>query len=337
MKIFIDVDNTILEHTSFYNKNTEGRIHSIFSYDPDSNKKAIKAMYEMAVCSDQTNIKKIIFRDNFYILTKRSNEVYEKYKRIRLAEILDITVEELLDLKDSKGRKKYIDIEQSVNKGKFVCDYFGFSDLSNCVLIDDYSQNLIEWEKEKGHSIKFHNEYNSCLHPIGGLVISNFKIFDITSDEMKIKNIVSCSTLKNQFEKEFPEINFINFLKVLKRDIVKRFSIESKIYETTKNSYSMFLKEYYSFIMEHNFTDIEEEFEKFVQKDKVNMIINPFNYDTTHMKELVKNREIITIGFSSTENSQPIRDIYFSVPESEYYDFKEQKILNIMALFRNLR
>ena len=41
MKYFIDVDNTILEHSGFYSIETEGRIHSSIGKFPSENENAI--------------------------------------------------------------------------------------------------------------------------------------------------------------------------------------------------------------------------------------------------------------------------------------------------------
>lgn len=42
MKIFIDVDNTVLEHTSSYNARTESRVHKTMGQNPTFNEDAIK-------------------------------------------------------------------------------------------------------------------------------------------------------------------------------------------------------------------------------------------------------------------------------------------------------
>lgn len=47
------------------------------------------------------------------------------------------------------------------NKGTIFIDTYKIKDLSKYTLIDDYTKNLIEWQKLGGKVIKYINEYNN--------------------------------------------------------------------------------------------------------------------------------------------------------------------------------
>ena len=89
MKIFIDVDNTILEHSHFYTKDVENRVHTAIAKNTEINYRAIKSMYDSSIASFPNQIRKLWREDSVYILTKYPNLEYDKYKQIRLAEPTD--------------------------------------------------------------------------------------------------------------------------------------------------------------------------------------------------------------------------------------------------------
>lgn len=47
------------------------------------------------------------------------------------------------------------------NKGNIFKDIYKVNDLSKYTLIDDYTKNLVEWQKLGGKVIKYINEYNN--------------------------------------------------------------------------------------------------------------------------------------------------------------------------------
>lgn len=47
------------------------------------------------------------------------------------------------------------------NKGNIFIDTYKINDLSKYTLIDDYTKNLVEWQKLGGNVIKYINEYNN--------------------------------------------------------------------------------------------------------------------------------------------------------------------------------
>ena len=65
MKLFIDVDNTIIEHYGFYSITTESRVHKSIGKFPMQNMEAIKYMYKTSVCRDPERIKKLF--DNEFL------------------------------------------------------------------------------------------------------------------------------------------------------------------------------------------------------------------------------------------------------------------------------
>ncbi|MGL4589365.1 MAG: hypothetical protein ACRCUP_03940 [Mycoplasmatales bacterium] len=343
MLFFLDVDNTILEHTSSYSNNTEGRIHNIFGHDPVTNEEAIKLMYEGSICSDSKVIKELLInQDNFYVLTKTNNKIYEKYKRIRIAKLLGITVEELENLSDSKNRKKYITIFEDEPKPITVKKIFNLTTLKDCVLVDDYSQNIIDWETEYGIGIKFHNEYNSPLHPTGGLVISNFKLLSHNIQEQNVQDLIIGTTLIYYFQKYLPSYPQINFLNLIQNDIEKRFDLENRVFENTKNSFTEFLTQYYYFISKHQPQILADSFKKHYNEHVNCVLVNPFTYQDSMFTSLLGHDNFLTIGFSSKEKTRVVRDIYISVPQTTYSDYTDQQVrrsvkhlLQLLNLYKN--
>lgn len=95
---------------------------------------------------------KVIDLNNIYIVSASPNEQADKDKQEWLSKYLkalpkeNITFTRLGQNKADYFMKKY-DLD---NK-----------DLSNYILIDDYTKNLIEWQKLGGKVLKYINEYNN--------------------------------------------------------------------------------------------------------------------------------------------------------------------------------
>ena len=95
-----------------------------------------------------------------------------------------------------------------------VKELFRVNKIENFLLIDDYSQNIIEWEDAGGIGIKYFNEYNSPQHPMNGVSISNFKLFG--NEKNKIHNNILLVGL-NKYKSNLIEKNLLahsNFTKV---------------------------------------------------------------------------------------------------------------------------
>ncbi len=333
MKIFIDVDNTILEHTTFYNSKTEGRLHKIFGIDPVSNETAIMRMYESSVCSDIESLKKIFKLDNVYILTKTANEIYEKYKRVRLAKLFNITVEELLDLKDSRGLPKYITVDLEVKKSTHLMNLFNIDSIHDCILIDDYSRNIIEWEDDGGIGIKFNNQYNTVFHPKGGLVISNFKLFTYLINGGRLNNMIVEPRISHYLKLCSAGYNVINYLDFTKHFVLERFEVNKNITENTRNDFSQFLNSCYSFIQEHNFKLLEDYMLENKSDEEFNLIINPFDYSSAFSK-ICKDGNVLTVAYSKNKDESRFRDVYISVPTELYDENSYETIKNSLNLIK---
>ncbi|MFV0425255.1 MAG: hypothetical protein ACK5K7_06850 [Bacilli bacterium] len=335
MKLFIDVDNTILEHTTFYNSKTEGRLHKIFGVDPISNESAIMRMYESSVCSDVESLKEIFKLDNVYILTKTANQIYEKYKRERLAKLFNISVEELLNLKDKDGRPKYITVSIGVKKSTHLIELFNLNSIHDCILVDDYSSNIIEWEDDGGIGIKFNNQYNTVFHPKGGIVISNFKLFTLLTSNEVLKNIVIEPKLAYYFKSAIINHNTINYLDFIKEFVLDKFEVEKNITENTRNDFTSFLNKCYLFIQENNFDLLKNYMKENKSTKELNLIINPFEY-SNRFSTIVKSEEILTIAFSRNQEESRFRDLYISVPTELYYENTHETIETSVAIIQKL-
>lgn len=338
MKIFIDVDNTILEHTTFYNSKTEGRLHKIFGIDPVSNESAIMRMYESSVCSDIENLKAIFMLDNVYILTKTANEVYEKYKRQRLAKLFNITVEELLSLTDKNGHPKYITVDLEIKKSRHLMNLFEIDSINDCILIDDYSHNIIEWEDDGGIGIKFNNQYNTVFHPKGGLVISNFKLFKNMANDTKLNTIIVepkiAHYLKDQI-KDYNEINYLNFIKYF---VLDKFNVKNNITENTRNDFTKFLNQCYLFIQEHSFDLLKDYMQSSSSSRTLNIVINPFEF-SSKFEKVCENENSLTLAYSKNQDEHRFRDVYISVPTELYDENSYQTIknsINVIKEFTNI-
>lgn len=339
MKLFIDVDNTILEHTTFYNSRTEGRLHKIFGLDPESNEPAIMRMYESSVCSDVENLKKIFDLDNVYILTKTANQIYEQYKRERLAKLFNITVDELLALKDSSGHPKYITVDLNIKKSTHLMELFNLDTIHDCILVDDYSNNIIEWEDDGGIGVKFNNQYNTVFHPKGGIVISNFKLFSFLVNDDKLKNIIVEPKIAGYFNLNNEENNVVNYLNFVKSFVLEKFGVNKNITENTRNDFTNFLNQCYTFIQENNFDLLKEYMKNKSCDERLNIIINPFEY-TNKFHKIVENDDVLSIAYSKNEDEVRFRDIYISVPTELYYENTHQTIersLKVIEQFTNIR
>lgn len=333
MKLFIDVDNTILEHTTFYNSKTEGRLHKIFGIDPESNESAIMRMYESSVCSDVENLKKLFSLDNVYILTKTANEIYEKYKRQRLAKLFNITVEELLALTDNNGHPKYVTVDLEVKKSTHLMNEFNLDSIHDCILIDDYSSNIIEWEDDGGIGIKFNNQYNTVFHPKGGIVISNFKLFSFLNNGDAVNNIIIEPKIAHYFKSEIKNYNSINYLDFIKEFVLTKFEVHKNITENTRNDFSNFLNSCYSFMQENNFELLRQYMINKRSDDKLNIIINPFEY-SSKFNDVVDDEKVLSIAYSKNEDESRFRDIYISVPTELYYENTYEIIENSIELIK---
>lgn len=331
MKIFIDVDNTILEHTTFYNSKTEGRLHKIFNLDPVAHETSIQRMYEGSVCSDVQNFKKIFYLDNVYILTKTSNDIYEKHKRIRLAKLLGIEVEEMMAYKDANGHPKYITVDEHTPKSEFIMNLLDIDNISDCILVDDYSKNIIEWEEDGGIGIKFNNQYNTNYHPCGGVIISNFKLFTYMIEGNTFDHLIIEPKIAYYFKKTYPNANYINYLTFIKNFVKDTFKIKEHLKENTKSPITDFMANCYSFIELYNSSILKEYYDENKKQDLLNIVINPFDY-TYVFKDIVKTKNTLTIGYSSSEKDIRLRDISISVPTELYEENSYETIVKSMKL-----
>ncbi len=341
MKIFIDVDNTVLEHTSSYNARTESRVHKTMGQNPTFNEDAIKNMYYSAIVTDPKNFKKLFFRDNVYILTKSSNDTYEKYKQQKMASVLGLTVEELIALTDSNGHPKYMYVSFEEDKSAYIKNMFNIEDLHGCVLIDDYSENLALWEEDGGIGIKFYNEYNSPIHPMGGLVISNFKLFSfspgkVTNSMMFVDSLVA-NEIRNMGLKD---LNIIPIIELVNNEVIKTFDLEKKQFDTQKNKHSQFLSEYYQFLERFNFHKVDSYIKDLIVPGKINVIENPFPYNKSLYKRDLDIKENLVIEYNATKNPREnAADVYVTMPSEIIYNYKhdmiKRTILEIVAIINN--
>ena len=146
MKIFIDVDNTIIEHYGFYSYETESRVHKSIGKFPVDNIESIKYMYKTSVCHDPETIKELFKNEDVHILTKYPDMTYEIEKQKRIASLFDMTVDELTNATNKNGEPKYIKVKQSDSKVETVLEKLNIKSIEGSILVDDYSLNIIEWE-----------------------------------------------------------------------------------------------------------------------------------------------------------------------------------------------
>ncbi len=341
MKIFIDVDNTVLEHTSSYNARTESRVHKTMGQNPTYNEDAIKNMYYSAIVTDPTNFKKLFFRDNVYILTKSSNDTYEKYKQQKMAKVLGLTVSELVSMSDSEGHPKYMYVDFAQDKSQYIRDMFKVKDLTNCVLIDDYSENLALWEEDGGIGIKFFNEYNSPIHPMGGLVISNFKLFSFKPQFVENSMMFVDSLIANEIRMmDIPGTNIIPIIDLVNEQVIETFHLENKQFHTQKNKHSQFLSEYYQFLERFNFWKVDNFIKKQIVEEKLNIIENPFPYNKSLYKRDLNIKENLVIEYNAVKGpKENAADVYVTMPSEIIYNYKQdmikRTIMEIVAIIND--
>ncbi len=320
MKLFIDVDNTILEHSGFYSVETEQRIHSSIGKFPEENEKAIKIMYDSSICRNPDIIKKLFELDDVYILTKYVAIEYEYHKQIRISSVLGISHEELINKKDKDGFSKYICLASHESKVEVVKETFGVSTIKDYILLDDYSANIIEWENNNGIAIKYYNEYNSPNHPIQGLSISNFKIFEPMITHKNINDLmISCDDIYilNLFIKIFmKKDNFfmLDILTEVYNDLLNTLNVE-KIDLRNKYDVRDFLIEYFYFkktINENYWNDV------FIKKlqcgDLFQLICASFDIDFKKFNIFCNDNSVsVRIIDSKYKKTSRIYDIYLTL------------------------
>ncbi len=347
MKIFIDVDNTIIEHSGFYSYETEGRIHRSIGKYPYDNQEAIKSMYETSICHDPELFRRLMKNDNVYILTKYPHPQYEYYKQIRIAEILGLEQEELLNLSDSDGNTKYICVPDHDSKVRMVKDIFKLDSIEECILIDDYSQNLIEWEENGGISLKYYNEYNSPYHPTNGLAISNFKIFEyyLQLSEINTVYLVGSSRYKLNLVTEhlsghITNKQVIDQVKMVRNDLESHLKIEN-FPENHKYSYFNFLLEYFNFRNHLDSSYWIKQCEMQVDFNKFTTISSMFELPSAEITALEKkiNQNILRVNIlSSDKRKKPtnVYDIYMTITDKHYVDDAEDLFERVSRVLNRL-
>lgn len=343
MKFFIDVDNTILEHSGFYSIETESRIHSSIGKFPLENENAIKIMYESAICRNPDIVKRLIQQDNVYILTKYPAIEYEIHKQQRVAEILGITHDELMSMTDKNGIKKYICLISTASKVNTVKEIFKLDDLKDCILVDDYSSNLIEWENNQGIAIKYYNEYNSPNHPVKGISISNFKIFSQMLDNNQISDLmISCEDtyMLNLFIsllKKKMNCNYLDILNEVYYDLKSKLSLE-KMDINSKYNLRNFLIEYYNLQSNLNNSYWNSLFnQKIVADPSIKLICASFDTDLKNLKVFDDENnlalKIIEPNKSKTTN---IYDVYLTLDSNAFLakiDSTLDDLINSLSIF----
>ncbi|MDF9867403.1 hypothetical protein OKW22_000976 [Bacilli bacterium PM5-3] len=339
MKIFIDVDNTILEHSGFYSIETESRIHSSIGKFPHENENAIKTMYESAICRNPDIVKKLLFLDNVYILTKYPAIEYEIHKQLRMAEILEISHEELMNLKDSNGNIKYICIDTNSSKVQTVKEMFDIADLSDCILVDDYSYNLIEWENNGGIAIKYYNEYNSPNHPIKGLSISNFKIFTTLLENKSINDLlVSCedSYMLNLFVKLLNDKANVEYLDILHQvylDLISKLKVE-KMNINSKYNIRSFLIEYYGLMESLNPNYWSSKIKNEINNNcNLSLICASFDTDLRKLN-IFENEDNLALKIIEKKESKTtnIYDVYLTLDENAFLTSIDETLNNLIEI-----
>lgn len=324
VKIFLDVDNTIIEHSGFYSLNTESRIHRSIGRFPKEHETAIKRMYESSVCSDPKAVKDLFYSNNVYILTKYPHIEFELHKQARVADILGITIEELQNMKDENGISKYIALDINANKSDTIKELFGIDSIKNFILVDDYSQNIIEWEQAGGIGFKYYNEYNSPRHPMNGISVSNFKMLHSIVNESKRNKLFVVATnkyklklLEQQLMKLDKEIQIIPIIKYIINDLKEKIGIED-LQENHKYSYVDFLVDYYEFVNRANDSYWTDVIRPDVEENKNTVFSSVFepNFSSIYKNTNLSNDEILTINLiSSKATTKHIYDIYLTIDE----------------------
>lgn len=327
MKIFIDVDNTMIEHSSFYTTKTESRIHASIGSYPIDNKEAIKAMYKTSVCRDPEVLRALFVQENVYILTKYQELEYEKYKRKRVAGLLKITETQLKQMTDKNGIPKYISLQNKESKVDIVKKYFQVDNLKDLVLVDDYSQNIIEWENANGIGIKYYNEYNSPNHPLNGISISNFKLFEFYINKKELTNLILVS--KNRYKMNlFQQSLFQNDQKVIMVDALKIVfeDLKNKLQVALKNEshhhhYVEFVIDYYNFMDHINPSYWCDMFTQYVKDKKQLFLLTEFepNFNNLLNNDVINNDNTLKVNTISAKYNHPdhIYDVYLTVNDQK--------------------
>ncbi len=343
MKIFIDVDNTILEHYGFYSPETESRIHKSIGKFPVENSPAIDAMYSTSVCRDPESVRKLFFLDNAYILTKYSIMEYEVHKRKRVAEVLGITVDELNNLKDPDGNPKYIGLKLNESKVDVVKDIFKVDSICDFVLIDDYSANIIEWEKHGGIGVKYFNEYNSPNHPTNGISISNFSIFKNCIEDSNLfitgVNKLKLNHVSHQlatYDKGHKEVDFTN---IIIEDIKERFNIDY-IEDNNKVNFMDFMLQYYHFIEINSPGYWKEKVEAVVTPGEVHVVKSIFEGNNERITQGLTNSgaSVLTINILTSGVSRPsqVYDVYLTIDEKKLIASIDGVFVKMVEVFNKL-
>lgn len=337
MKIFIDVDNTIVEHYGFYSPTTEARVHTAISKHPVENQSAIEYMYESSICHDPDIIRELFLKQDVYILTKYNSQSYENEKKKRLSKIFNMSVHELETIRDCDNNLKYIAVEQNESKVDVVKKTLGVENIDGFILIDDFSQNIIEWESKGGLGIKFFNQYNSPQHPTNGLSISNFKIFDMYLEKYKLNNLLIVGKNKYKLKEvvsrfdELVKFKHIDFLKIVYNDLADKIGFES-FSEHSKYSHLNFLIEYYNFINNVNSKYWDDKINLFLSDNNLNVVSSSFEPSITGFKS----RESLTMKVNGTDDGgiNNIYDVYVTLNEERFIDDIEKIYNSLLIIFK---
>ena len=141
-KWVLDMDDTI----AHFNK--EKKALERFSSEKSffSNLKPTKLLLHIQIAITT----KVIDINNIYIVSASPNEQADKDKLKWLYKhIPNINKDNILFTRLGQ------------NKGNIFIDTYKINDLSKYTLIDDYTKNLVEWQKLGGNVIKYINEYNN--------------------------------------------------------------------------------------------------------------------------------------------------------------------------------
>lgn len=339
MKLFIDIDNTILEHSGFYSPETEQRIHSSIGKFPEENADAIKLMYDSSICRNPDMVKKLFDLENVYFLTKYLAVEYEHHKQVKMASVLGVSHDELMARKDKDDIPKYISLSGHESKVDVVKDIFKVEDISDFYLLDDYSANIIDWENNGGVAIKYYNEYNSPTHPLQGVAISNLEVFEPFIEKRNIKNLmVSCDDIYilNLFTKIFIENDHYYSLDILKEvynDLLNTFSID-KI--DLKNKYDVrnFLIEYFIFKNNINEKYWDNLLSKLI-KDKNEKVLMGASFEIEFKKfKSFRHDESISLKIvdHKYKKNKRIYDVYLTLGAPSLIENVDKNINNLISI-----
>lgn len=343
MKIFIDIDNTVLEHYGFYSPETESRIHKSIGKFPKENRSAIDAMYSSSVCRDPESVRKLFFLDNAYILTKSPIEEFELHKKIRVAEILDITLDELNNLKDSLGNNKYIDLPLNASKVDVVKEIFKTDSIEDYVLIDDYSGNIIEWEKHGGIGIKYFNEYNSPNHPTNGISISNFSVFGNLLDDCNLLltgvNKLKLNIIATHLSNYGVGHHEVDLTEIIMNDMKQRFDVE-EIADNSKVNLIDFMLQYYHFVMVNRPGYWGEKIIECLNFKHTYVVKSVFEVNTDNISSIINKtkKPAVTINILTSSKDRPsfVYDVYFTIDEKKLLKSTDGVFIKLVEVLNKL-